>query len=169
MDPYGPNDWHMGVWLTENGLTLPVGAPDIYVLRQIGSNYVDAAYEPKLWCSSRAGGFMQDRAWPRAGATVNAKAVPDDLIPPQWIIASYRAGYLEAITPGWATGGIDPSRITKREKAGEVEREFFEAGKGAAVGSAAPGFRVDPMIDGLVTPWLCWDGSGALGIWSIGS
>ena len=168
MAGYG-DDTAFNAWLAENGLTLPVGAPSVAVLRQVGSGYVDAAYEWKLWCSTRTGGFTQERAWPRTGASVYNAAVPSDLIPPQWIQASYRAAYLQAVTPGWATGGTDPSRITKREKAGEVEREFFEAGKGAAVGNAAPGFRVDPMIDGLVVPWLCWDGSGALGIWSVGS
>ena len=155
MAGYG-SDGGFTTWLAENGLTLPGGSPTPAVLRQVGSGYVDAAYEPKLWCSARTGGFAQDRAWPRTGATNNRVDVPTDLIPPQWIQASYRAAYLTAITPGWATGGTDPSRITKREKAGEVEREFFEAGKGADAGNAAPGFRVDPTIDGLVTPWLCW-------------
>ena len=155
MAGYG-DDPGFAEYLAENGLTLPGGSPTPAVLRQVGSNYVDAAYEPKLWCSSRTGGFAQERAWPRTGATSNRVDVPSDLIPPQWIQASYRAAYLQAVTPGWATGGVDPSRITKREKAGEVEREFFEAGKGAVSGNAAPGFRVDPLIDGLVTPWLCW-------------
>lgn len=154
MAGYG-SDAAFNAWLTENGLTLPVGAPAVAVLRQIGSGYVDAAYEWRLQCTARTGGYLQERAWPRTGATVNGVSVPSDLIPPPWIIASYRAAYLTAVTPGWATSGTDPSRITKREKAGEVEREFFEAGKGAAVGNAAPGFRVDPMIDGLVSPWLC--------------
>ena len=158
MAGYG-DDAGFAAWLAENGLTLPVGAQTAAVLRQIGSAYVDAAYEPKLWCSARTGRFSQERAWPRIGATLYGVAAPDDLIPPAWINASYRAGYLQAATPGWATSGTDPNRITKREKAGEVEREFFEAGKGAVQGNAAPGFRVDPMIDGMLSPWLCADRS----------
>lgn len=154
MAGYG-DDAGFTAWLAANGLTLPGGAPTVAVLREIGSGYVDAAYEPRLACSYRTGGFTQERAWPRSGHSVNSQSVPTDLIPTPWINASYRAAYLQAVTPGWATGGTDPSRITKREKAGEVEREFFEAGKGAVAGNAAPGFRVDPLIDGMVTPWLC--------------
>ena len=115
---------------------------------------MDAAYEARLQCSSRTGGFEQERAWPRTGHTVNCEAVPDDLIPQAWINASYRAAYLQAVN-GFAQGGTDPSRITKREKVDVIEREFFAAGEGAAQGNAAPGFPVDPMIDGWLSIWLC--------------
>lgn len=165
---YG-DDPGLEAWLAEWGLTLPAGAPSLAALRRIGSSYVDGAYEARLSCSSRSGGFEQANAWPRVGHFVNSKPVPEDLIPQAWVEASYRAGYLNAVTPGWATGGTDPSRITKREKAGDVEREFFEAGKGAAVGNAAAGFRVDPLIDGALSVWLCPADSGScFGIWSVG-
>lgn len=141
-------------WLASQGLELPDGAPAIAVLRQIGSDYVDGAYESKLQCSKRAGGFEQERAWPRAGHTVRCEPVPDDLIPQAWINASYRAAYLQA-SSGWAQGGTDPSRLTKREKVDVIEREFFAVGEGAAQGNAAPGFPVDPLIDGWVSVWLC--------------
>lgn len=168
MAGYG-DDAGFEAYLDENGLTLPAGSPTLAVLRKVGSSYVDGAYEARLDCSSRAGGFEQPNAWPRVGHFVNGNQVPDDLIPPAWVEASYRAAYLQAATPGWATGGTDPSRITKREKAGEVEREFFEAGKGAVVGNAAPGFRVDPLIDGALSVWLCPADSGiCFGIWSVG-
>ena len=153
MSGYG-TDTDFTAWLTANGLNLPVGAPDPAILRQIGSDYVDAAYEARLQCSSRTGGFEQERAWPRTGHTVNCEAVPDDLIPQAWINASYRAAYLQAVN-GFAQGGTDPSRITKREKVDVIEREFFAAGEGAAQGNAAPGFPVDPMIDGWLSIWLC--------------
>lgn len=155
-------------WLAANGLTLPATAPTPIILRTIGSAYVDGAYEPRLYCSQRADPFMQELAWPRRGATVNRMPVPDDIIPQAWINASYRAAYLEAVTPGWAQVGRDPSRLTKREKAGQVEREFFGADDAGKTGDAAPGFNVDPLINGWVSVWLC----PALGaqqlLWSVG-
>lgn len=153
MSGYG-NDTDFAAWLSANGLTLPVDAPDPAILRQIGSDYVDGAYEPKLQCSKRTGGFEQERAWPRTGHTVRCDPVPDDLTPQAWINASYRAAYLQAVS-GFAQGGVDPSRLTKREKVDVIEREFFAKGDGADTGNAAPGFAVDPLIDGWLSIWLC--------------
>lgn len=153
MAGYG-SDLEFQAWLTANGLSLPVGAPTPAILRQIGSDYVDGAYEPRLQCSQRTGGFAQERAWPRTGHVVNCDGVPDDLIPQAWVNASYRAAYLQAVS-GWAQSGTDPSRITKREKVDVIEREFFAKGEGASAGNAAPGFPVDPLIDGWVSIWLC--------------
>lgn len=153
MAGYG-NDTDFAAWLAANGLSLPVGAPTPAILRQIGSDYVDGAYEPRLQCSKRTGGFAQERAWPRTGHTVNCEDVPSDLIPQAWINASYRAAYLQAVS-GFAQGGTDPSRLTKREKVDVIEREFFAKGDGADQGNAAPGFPVDPLIDGWVSLWLC--------------
>lgn len=153
MAGYGDNAGFLA-WVAAQGLTLPAGAdPDM--LRQVGSDYVDGAYEPFLTCSRRAGGFAQERAWPRAGHRVNGEAVPDTLIPPAWINASYRAAYLQSVNPGWAQGGTDPNRITKREKVDVIEREFFAAGEGATAANIAPGFNVDPLINGMVSIWLC--------------
>lgn len=153
MAAYG-DDSGFSAWLASQGLTLPVGAPLPAVLRQIGSNYIDAAYEWRLSCSSRAGGFAQELAWPRVNHTINGELVPDDLIPPAWVNASYRAAYLTAVTPGWATTGTDASRQTRREKVEGIEREFF--GKGDAAGSSvAPGMPSDSIINGAITPWLC--------------
>lgn len=157
-------------WLDANGLTLPASSPPLATLRTIGSSYVDAAYEPRLFCSRRVDPLTQELAWPRYGVTFSGQQVPDTFIPQPWINASYRAAYLQATSTGWAQGGIDPSRMTKREKAGEVEREFFAAGEGGVIGNAAQGFNVDPLIDAMVTPWLC-DEAGTLNTFfmSIGS
>lgn len=153
MAGYG-NDIDFQAWLSANGLSLPANAPAPSILRQIGSDYVDGAYEGKLQCSRRTDGFNQDRAWPRTGHTINCEEVPDDLIPQAWINASYRAAYLQAEN-GFALGGVDPNRITKREKVDVIEREFFAIGDGAVQGNAAAGFQVDPMIDGWLSVWLC--------------
>lgn len=142
-------------WLAGQGLTLPDEAPSVAVLRQIGSSYVDAAYGYMLTCSRKTGGWGQELEWPRAGHYVNGQLVPNDLIPQAWINASYRAGYLNAITPGWSTSQVTPGRVTKRERVDVIEREFFAKEDAGGGGSAAPGMPSDAVINGLVTPWLC--------------
>lgn len=153
MTAYGSDD-DFQVWLSSQGLVLPEDAPLPAVLRQIGSDYIDSAYEHALSCSSRAGGYEQDRAWPRKGHRVNGEAVPVDLIPKQWVYASYRAAYLEAGSSGWATTGSDPARLTRREQVDTLAREFFAPGD-AAGGSNAAGMPFDAVANSLVTPWLC--------------
>lgn len=143
-------------WLAAQGLPLPAGSPSPEVLRSIGSSYIDAAYEARLSCSHRTGGFTQILAWPRTGHRVNGQDVPNDLIPQAWINAAYRAAYLEAINPGWATGSTNPNRITRREKVDVIEREFFSSND-AKGGDAAAGINTDAIINGMVLPWLCSD------------
>jgi len=166
MAGYGDNDGFQA-WLAGQELTLPADSPAPDVLRQIGSDYVDSAYEARLKCSRRAGGFEQQRAWPRVGHKVSGQTVPADMIPPAWVNASYRAAYLQATQNGWASGGRDPSRLTKREKVETIEREFFAAGEGAAAGNAAPGFNIDPLIDGMVSVWLCSVGRDANSLFRV--
>lgn len=153
MAAYGTDDG-FDAWLSSQGLTLPADAPSVAVLREVGSAYVDAAYEAKLQCSSRAGGFAQELAWPRSGHRVNGKAVPDDMIPPAWVNASYRAAYLQASSPGWATNSADPTRVVKRQKVDNIEREFFAASETSGAASAS-GMASDGIIGGMVGPWLC--------------
>lgn len=142
-------------WLSAQGLTLPEDAPTPAVLLQIGSSYIDSAYEYALACSSRTGGFTQELAWPRRDHRVNGQLVPDDLIPQQWINASYRAAYLQATNPGWATNTVNPDRVTKREKVDVVEREFFDASQNGGKTDVAPGMPADAAINGMVKMWLC--------------
>ncbi len=154
MTSYG-DDEGFESWLAAQGLPPTMGDPA--VLRQIGSNYIDAAYEARLNCSSRAGGFNQLLAWPRKGHKMNGQTVPSDLVPQAWINAAYRAAYLEDMTPGWATKGTDASRQTKREKVDTIEREFFSAADAAGTDAAA-GMPSDSIINGMVLPWLCKQG-----------
>ncbi len=154
MAGYG-SDEEFQAWLASQGFALPPGSPCAGTLRQIGSDYVDAAYGHLLMCSQKTGGWEQERAWPRRGHRVSGELVPDDLIPQAWINASYRAAYLQAMNPGWATNQVTPGRVTKREQVDVISREFFgpdEVGGGA---STAPGFPSDAVINGLVLPWLC--------------
>lgn len=155
MAGYG-DDMAFAAWLADAGLSLPVGAPLPAVLRQRGSDYLDATYAARLDRSAPTGGFDQERAWPRTGHMVLGMAVGDADIPSAWVRASYRAAWREATTPGWATSSRDPSRMTKREKADVVEREFFEPGETAG----ASGANIDAMIEGLIGPFLCGEYGG---------
>ena len=157
MAGYG-DDMAFAAWLADAGLSLPVGAPLPAVLRQRGSDYLDATYAARLQCSAPTGGFDQERAWPRTGHLIYGGSLDPAAIPAAWVKASYRAAYREAVTPGWATSSRDPSRMTKREKADVLEREFFEPGETAG----ASGANIDAMIEGLIGPFLCGGYSGSL-------
>lgn len=152
-DAYG-TDVEFNAWLASYGLTLPADGPSEAVLRAIGSSYVDAAYEHKLQCSQRTDGHNQTLAWPRTGHP----GIDDATIPQAWINAAYRAAYLEATNPGWATSTRDVTRITKREKVDVVEREFFGPDGPGAGSNVAPGMASDGMIEGLVAGLLCATG-----------
>lgn len=153
MAGYG-SDEEFQAWLASQGFVIPPGSPCAETLRQIGADYVDAAYSHLLMCSQKAGGWEQERAWPRTGHRISGELVPDDLIPQAWVNASYRAGYLQATNPGWATNPVDSTRQTRREKVDVIEREFFSA-EDAAGSSVAPGMPSDAAINGMVLPWLC--------------
>lgn len=154
MTSYG-DDEGFEEWLSAQGLTLPPDAPSADVLRQLGSAYVDSAYEYRLQCSRRAGGFEQPLAWPRSGHKINGQTVPSDLIPQAWVYASYRAAWLNATTPGWSTDQVTPGRITKREKVDVIERTFMTAEEAGGGSDSAPGFPSDAAINGMILPWLC--------------
>lgn len=154
-------------WLAAQGLTLPPEAPAPAVLMQIGSSYVDAAYGYRLTCSRKTGGWDQELAWPRAGHYVNGQPLPSDLIPQAWINASYRAGYLNAVTPGWSTDQVTPGRITRRERVDVIEREFMTAEQAGGGAATAPGFPSDAIINGLVLPFLCVKGRSAASLFRV--
>lgn len=160
MAGYG-TDAGFAQWLTDNGLTLPVGAPSAAVLRNRGSAYLDGTYGQRLTCSYRAGGPEQELSFPRVGHP----NVPADVVPIAWVHASYRAAYLEATLPGGLSRQIDMQRRVQKQKVDVIERTFFDAGAtkpGEAMG------LIDAQIDGLVSPYLC-SLNAVLGIRAIGS
>lgn len=165
MASYGTNEG-FEEWLSAQGLTLPPGAPSVDVLRQLGSAYVDSAYEYRLQCSRRAGGFEQELAWPRSGHRVNGQSVPSDLIPQAWVYASYRAAYLNAVTPGWSTNSEDATRQTRREKVDVIEVEYFSNADAAGT-DAAPGMPSDTIINGMLLSWLCSNARSANSLFRV--
>ncbi|WP_395326930.1 DnaT-like ssDNA-binding protein [Novosphingobium sp. BL-8H] len=163
MAAYGTDDGFT-TWLAEQGYTLPDDVPAPAVLRARGSAYVDG-YEP-YWTGVRTDGALQELAWPRTGARMNCTlAVPDDVIPPSIVTATYRAAWLEGSTPGVLAGPVVTSGTrVKRQRVDVIEREFFDDGK-AEVGSG-PSF-IDSIIDGLLSQFICEDKNGAF-LWSLG-
>lgn len=163
MAGYG-SDEGFAAWLAEQGYELPEAAPSPAVLRARGSAYVDG-YE-RYWTGQRTDGVMQERAWPRTGATVNCTTViADDVIPLAVVNASYRAAWLDAETPGilYGSSGAPGARV-KRQKVDTIEREFFDDGK-AEVG-AGPSF-IDSQIDGMLSAFICDAKDGAF-MWALG-
>jgi len=156
MAGYG-DDVGFGAWLAGMGYTLPVGAPTAAVLRQRGSDYLDATYEP-FWTGIRTDGITQERAWPRTDAKYHCvNSIDSDAIPIVIVNGSYRAAYLEAVTAGVLAGLVQTGARVKREKADVLEVEYMD--DGAAKAGGAYGF-VDPMIDGLVRIFICDDTGG---------
>lgn len=164
MAAYG-TDAGFTAWIAEQGYALPSGSPSPAVLRARGSAYVDG-YEA-YWTGQRTGGVMQELAWPRTGATMNCTVpIPDDVIPPAVVNASYRAAWLEAETPGILAGSAGaPGTRVKRQKVDVIEREFFDDGK-AEIGGG-PAF-IDSQIDGMLQQFIC-DAQGGAFLWTLGS
>lgn len=164
MAAYG-DDAGLTAWLAEQGYTLPGIAPSLAVLRARGSAYVDG-YEA-YWTGHRTDGALQELAWPRTGASLNCKiAVPVDLIPPAVINATYRAAWLDAMTPGVLSGSAtSPGSRVKRQKVDTLEREFFDDGKLTVAGG--PSF-IDSTIDGWLSAFICNE-KGSAFMWTLGS
>lgn len=163
MAGYG-NEAGLEAWLTENGFTLPVNAPAPAVLLQRGSAYIDGLYGLRF-SGVPTGGFAQERAWPRTGATAYGAAINPDVIPDAVVKASYFAAYQEAVTPGSLSPVATGAGQVKREKVDVIEVEYF-GGSGDALANATPTISA---VEGLLAPFLIIvSNSPAIGIWAIG-
>lgn len=148
MAGYG-SDVGFTAWLTENGLVLPEGSADEAVLRQRGSVYIDGTYGARF-PGVPTGGYAQERAWPRSGATVYNADIPTNVIPDAVIQASYFAALQEATSPGSLAVSTSLGGGLKRKKIDGLEKEFF-AGTGNAVADAT--LRIS-SVEGLMAPYL---------------
>ncbi|GGE18212.1 hypothetical protein GCM10011390_41730 [Aureimonas endophytica] len=161
MAGYG-SDAGFQAWLTGNGYSLPNGAPSPAVLRQRGSDYVDATYGARF--AGLPVAFDQDRAWPRVGAFMGSLSIPSDLVPKAVEIASYAAAFQEASTPGSLAAVGAPGAAVKREKVGPLEVEYQDAILDGTASSITP---LISSVDGLLAP-LLRPATAGLGIWSVG-
>lgn len=152
-------------WREANGLTLPAGAPEVAVLRQRGSTYIDGTYGARF-SGVPSGGVAQDRAWPRTGAQAHGQALADDVIPTAVEQASYVASFQEATAPGSLSTITSGAGQIKREKVASLETEYFEGAGASAGANATP---ILTQVEGLLAPFLIPEQPAVpLRIWSIG-
>ncbi len=162
MAGYG-DDGGFTSWLSDNGYILPVGAPSAAVLRNRGSNYIDAVYGARFLGSVVSS--TQERQWPREGAIVNGKLIPSDVVPSAVINASYQAAYQEAVKPGSLSVVGTASGAVKRVKVGQIEKEYASAESDGTATNITP---LISIVDGMLAPYLKNADLVCFGIWSVG-
>ncbi len=164
MAGYG-TDSGFAAWLADNGYELPTSPvpPSAAVLRNRGSNYIDATYGARFLGS--IADASQERQWPREGAIVNGKLLPSDVVPAAVVNASYQAAYQEATSPGSLSVVGSASSAVKREKVGQLEVEYAAA---ESDGTAAGITPLISIVDGMLAPYLRCEDLTYLGILSIG-
>ena len=122
--------------------------------RQRGSLVIDR-YEPRF-SGRRAGGFAQERAWPRTGATTYyGEAIPANTVPVAIVNASYEAAFLELTNPGSLSPVVTGSSTVKREKVGQLEVEYAASSSTSVADIVAMATPVVTVIEGLLWPFLC--------------
>lgn len=164
MAGYG-TDEGFTAWLADNGYALPTdpAPPAAAVLRNRGSNYIDAVYGSRFLGSVVDAG--QERQWPREGAIVNGKLMSSEVVPAAIINASYQAAWQEANEPGSLSVVGSASSAVKREKVGQIEVEYQSAQSDGTASGITP---LISIVDGMLAPFLKDDSMPYLGIWSIG-
>ncbi|AEH79654.1 hypothetical protein SM11_chr2400 [Sinorhizobium meliloti SM11] len=161
MAGYGTNDGFTA-YATEAGYVFPDGTTDAQkdAARQRGSLAVDR-YEPQF-SGRRTGGYAQERAWPRTGATTYyGEAIPSNEIPVAIVNASYEAAFLELTNPGSLSPVVTGSQTVKREKIGQLEVEYSTSSSTDIDDVVALATPVVTTIEGLLWPFLTpvWPGA----------
>lgn len=152
MAGYGTNE-AFTAYAEAAGYVFPEGTTETQktAARQRGSLFIDR-YEPRF-SGSRAGGYAQERAWPRTGAsTYYGEAIPSDVIPVAIENASYEAAYLELTNPGSLSPVVTGSSTVKREKVGSLEVEYGVNSSTSVADLVALATPVVTAIEGLL--WL---------------
>lgn len=150
MAGYG-DDAGFEAWLTENGYTLPGGAPSGEVLRNRGAGYIDGVYGARF-SGIPTGGLAQERAWPRTGAYAYGQPIGDTVIPDAVVKASYAAAWQDASSPGSLSVAVTAGSMVKRQKVDTIEREFFEPGPKLSAVEASTVML--SAIEGVLQPFL---------------
>lgn len=152
MAGYGSNEGFTA-YAEAAGYVFPDGTtePQKTAARQRGSLFIDR-YEPRF-SGSRTGGYAQDRAWPRTGAsTYYGEPIPSDVVPVAIENASYEAAYLELTNPGSLSPVVTGSSTVKREKVGSLEVEYSVNSSTSVADLVALATPVVTAIEGLL--WL---------------
>ncbi|APG91147.1 DnaT-like ssDNA-binding protein [Sinorhizobium americanum] len=137
------------------GYVFPDGTSDAQktAARQRGSLVIDR-YEPRF-SGKRTGGYAQERAWPRTGATTYyGEALPSDTVPVAIINASYEAAFIELTNPGSLSPVVTGTSTVKREKVGQLEVEYSTSSSTEIDQIVALATPVVTLIEGLLWPFL---------------
>lgn len=137
------------------GYVFPDAATDAQktAARQRGSLVIDR-YEPRF-SGRRTGGYAQERAWPRTGATTYyGEAIPSNDTPLAIINASYEGAFLELTNPGSLSPVVTGSQTVKREKIGQLEVEYSTSSSTDIDDLVALATPVVTTIEGLLWPFL---------------
>lgn len=131
------------------GTSVPAGSVAGALLR--ASAYIDGRYG-RRFSGARAGGFAQERAWPRAGATTaEGFAVPADAVPLAVVNATYEAALRELAEPGSLSPDYVAGDAVTKMKAGSVELSFATPDASMGAAAAQPVFTViDEMLADLL-------------------
>jgi hypothetical protein len=140
-------------WLEATGRTLPNGSPDIAVLLERGSIYIDSTYGPRF-VGEPTDPVAQEREWPRTNATIYDVAIATDAIPARVVAATYEAAWMEANSPGSLSVTVNPNARVKRNKVDVIEQEFFEPSAPAMGTGSAVQATLSSTIEGLLFPLL---------------
>lgn len=154
MAGYGDNEGFTA-YATAAGYVLPEGATDaqIAAARQRGSLVIDR-YEPKF-TGTRVGGYAQERAWPRTGAsTAWGEGIASDSVPEAIVKASYEAAFLELTNPGSLSPVITGTSTVKRETVGPLEVEYAASTTMSIDDLVALATPVVTVIEGMLYPFL---------------
>lgn len=119
-----------GAAWTETGVTDT--AREAALIR--ASRALDGRYG-RRFPGQRTGGRAQALEWPRTGAkdACTGEVISDDEVPVDIERATYALALVELQSPGSSTPTVTMGRVAKRQKAGQVEREFFSPDEGVQV------------------------------------
>jgi hypothetical protein len=154
MAGYGENP-DFDTYVAAAGYVFPDGTTNDQksAARQRGSLVIDR-YEPRF-SGRRTGGFAQERAWPRTGAsTYYGEAIPADTVPVAIVNASYEAAFLELTNPGSLSPVVTGNAAVKSEKVGQIQIEYAASSSTSVADMIAMATPVVTTIEGLLWPFL---------------
>jgi hypothetical protein len=146
MAGYG-DDSGFEAWAEANGYEVP-SSPDVAVLRQRGSAYIDGLYGPRF-SGSPTGGYAQERAWPRTGAQAYDTDIGSSVIPAAVVEASYFAAYADGTKPGSLQATYTPGTTKVLTEVKGIKWEVI--GDPSKPGSMVP---VISAVEGLLARFL---------------
>lgn len=97
------------------------------------SEALDGIYGPRF--PGKKANRTQDRAWPRLGAVDHCadESIPESETPAEIETAAYALALAELQAPGSSTPTLTLGKSVKRQKVGNIEREFFSPEEGVSI------------------------------------